>query len=610
MCGIAGIYLFKNHSEQLDQIEVMTQALSHRGPDDEGYFINDKVALGHRRLSIIDLSSNAKQPMFNEDSSLVLVFNGEIYNFRELKKLLIAKGHRFKSACDSEVVLHLYEDYGVECARYLEGMFAFAIYDIRQKTLYFARDRVGEKPLYYFKNKEGFYFSSEIKSFFGLDNFEKKISEVGLYAYFNYIQIPSPHTIFDSVKKLHPAHWLFVNSDGDEILKPYWHVDCSKKTKVPIAEAKNQLKELMLDSVEKTLISDVPVGVMLSGGVDSSLILALAKEVGGSFKTFTVGSDSYGTDDEYIRTQKVISKFNVKNYAYNFGSVDFSELIEAVRFCDEPVGLLEIFYIFGVNQKIKEHVKVILTGNGADEIFGGYVGYGQTRRLADFFGVFKGAIYRSNHLLNSGAAAYHIFHNWKVLNKLFSDNIKKFRSDDSSSALLPNAMRLVSYDNILDAKLFMDLLILCNHSVSSIPDTAGMSNSIELRSPFLNHKIIEFVATLPLHYKVLEPKNPLYNKYLLKELACDYFDKEDVYVPKYGFGYFINSFSLIRGKWKKEVENIIFDPLVQEGGFFEERYVKNIWTKFLKDKLRFREQLIFSRFLMFCIWYKYKFLSS
>jgi asparagine synthase (glutamine-hydrolysing) len=202
---------------------------------------------------------------------------------------------------------------------------------------------VGEKPLYYFRDQEGFYFSSEIKSFFGLDNFERKISTIGLHSYFNYVQIPSPQTLFDGVKKLQSAHWLFIKPDGNETLKPYWHIDCTKKNQVPMAEAKDHLKELILDSVKKALVSDVPVGLMLSGGVDSSLILALAKEVGGNFTTFTVGSDSHVADDEYVRVRKVASKYDVENRTYDFSSADFSELITAVGLCDEPIGLLDIF---------------------------------------------------------------------------------------------------------------------------------------------------------------------------------------------------------------------------------------------------------------------------
>ena len=351
MCGISGIFLFdKAQKNKLRLVVGMTDALTHRGPDDKGLFFNDRVGLGHRRLSIIDLSMNAKQPMFNEDGSLALIFNGEIYNFKELREQLLAKGHIFKSNSDSEVILHLYEEYNTKCAQKLEGMFAFAVYDINHETLFIARDRVGEKPLYYYKDKYAFYFSSEIKSFFTLEHFEKKLSPEGVYAYFNNVQIPAPQTIFQGVKKFLPAHWLLLNSEGREIVEPYWHVDCTKKNKLSALEAKEHLKLLMLDSVKKMSVCDVPIGLLLSGGVDSSLILALSNELGGQdLSTFTVGNASTEIDDkEFKRAKKIASQFQTKHHEYNFGNSEFSDLIEAARLCDEPLGILEIFYMFSV----------------------------------------------------------------------------------------------------------------------------------------------------------------------------------------------------------------------------------------------------------------------
>jgi asparagine synthase (glutamine-hydrolysing) len=550
--------------------------------------------------------------MFNEDHSLALVFNGEIYNFKELRKLLVVKGHVFKSSSDSEVLLHLYEEYGVECAKYLEGMFAFSIYDLRKKTLYLARDRVGEKPLYYIKDEKGFYFSSEIKSFYALDNFSKNLSTAGIHAYFNTIQIPAPQTIFEGVKKLRSAHWLLVHPDGKQRSEAYWYVDCTKKIKISLIDAKNHLKELMMDSVRKMLTSDVPVGVMLSGGVDSSLVAALAKEVGGgNFSTFTLGNSSRdANDEECIRARKIAMKLNVPNYVYDFGSSDFGELVDAVKLCDEPIGLLEIFYMFGIFKNIKEHVKVILTGNGADEIFAGYVSYNNIKRLANWTGTFGLVIQNNNSLFTSCAASYGAFKNWQVLKKLFSNEMKSRRVNSFSESLLSDAMSRVSYDNPLDAKLFMDLLVLCNHSCSAISDTAGMSQSVELRSPFLHHKVIEFAATLPLNYKVQEVGNPLYNKIILKELACDYFDREDVFIRKYGYGYFINTYNLMRTTWRGNIEDVIFNPLLHQAGLFNLEYVQNFWKRFLTGKENFRERLIFARFVMFCVWYKYKFSAS
>ena len=613
MCGIAGIFLFnKNLQEQLRLIVGMTDALHHRGPDDNGYFTNDRVALGHKRLSIIDLSSNAKQPITNEDNTLALVFNGEIYNFREIRKSLLAKGHLFKSESDGEVILHLYEEYGVECTKHLEGMFAFAVYDQRKETLYLARDRVGEKPLYYIKDHNGFLFSSEIKSFYGLDNFSGKISPAGMHAYFNYIQIPAPQTIFDGVIKLRPAHWLLIKPDGTENSAPYWQVDSTNKTQVSIHQAKLQLKQLMLDSVKKTLVSDAPVGILLSGGVDSSLVLALSQELGAqNITTFTAGHNSSDPrNTEYIRARITAARFHVKNYAYDFHDSDFSEIVTAVKISDEPIGHLGIFHMFNIFKDIKRHVKVILTGNGADEIFAGYSTYGRVTRIANWTKIFRWVIRKNNPLFNSYAASFSSFRKWKTLKNLFSNEIKKQRSISNYENLLSDAMRTVSYDNVLDAKLFMDLFVLLNHGLSSIPDFGSMAHSIELRSPFLHHKVIEFAATLPIDFKVKDQNNPFTNKLLLKNLACDYFKEEDIFCAKLGYGECADPLYLARTKWKNDVESLIFDPLVHETGFFDIDHVKHLWISLLSNQIGFDEKLIFSKYIIFCAWYKFNFLTS
>lgn len=609
MCGLVGaVFSEGSLAGRHELIEKMTDVLSHRGPDDKGYYVGERVVLGHRRLSIIDLSSHARQPMFNEDGTLALIFNGEIYNYKELRACLIAKGHAFKSNSDSEVIVHLYEEHGVNCAQYLEGMFAFAIYDINAGALYLARDRVGEKPLYYFEDKDGFYFASEIKSFFCLGRHSNEISRVGVWSYFNFIQIPAPMTIFDGVKKLNPAQWLFLTREGKVKTELYWHVDCTNKKYFSVMEAKDELKCLLQDSMKKMLVSDVPVGIMLSGGVDSSLLLALAKEMGGDVTSFTVGnSSSLVRDNEYIRAQKIARMFNVENHTYDFGCADFQELVQAAVLCDEPIGLLEIFYIFSVFGKVKEHAKVVLTGNGADEIFGGYSTYNAVRMLDVLSSGFSPLIRHSNELGNGIAAFLFALRTSLVSKSLFSKEFNEQRKNDLIITLLKDAMRVVHYDNVLDAKLFMDLLILCNHGISAIPDTAGMTNSIELRSPFLHHKIIEFAASLPSELKVRTISNPLYNKYILKVLMRDYFPDEDVFIRKYGFGFFIKTYELMKTTWRNDVESSIFDPLVRDSGLFNMVKVKVLWGRFLNGELSLHGRLMFAKYVMFCIWYKHSY---
>jgi len=610
MCGIAGIFVIgpQEDADRLSAIDKMTLTLAHRGPDASGTFRSSRVALGHRRLSIIDLSENAAQPMFNEDRTLVLVFNGEIYNFRELRVLLEREGHVFRSNSDGEVILHLYEKYGSSCVKHLEGMFAFCIYDVRRQTIYLARDRIGEKPLFYATVGDCFYFASEIKAFFAIEGFPKRISPEGVRAYFNFIQIPAPVTIFQFVKKLRPAHWLIVDCTGATTIESYWRIDFTQKARLSTQEAVDHLHGLMVDSVSKMLISDVPIGIMLSGGVDSTLILAIAKEIGASnVLTFTVGNlEGGGTDEECRRALKVAKQFGVRNQTFDFGTPQFAELREAVASCDEPLGLLEIFYMFGVFRQIKEYAKVVLTGNGADEVFGGYVTYNATRRLSDAFRFAGPLISRNNELVNSVASRYYVHRNWKILRQYFLDHHSG--RDSESARLLVKGMELARYDNLLDAKLFADLSVLGNHGVSSIPDTGGMLHSVELRSPFLHHKIIEFAASLKADLKVRDFLSPVHNKHIVKLLLSNYVDQEGVYARKYGFGFFINSFDLMRTRWQVEIRDAIFDPVILDLHLFDFDNLANIWERFLIDKLHFRERLIFARYVIFALWYKHSFL--
>lgn len=611
MCGIAGVLVTAgDRLDLLAAVRPMVQALKHRGPDGSGFFESAPAALGHRRLSIIDLTDNARQPMFNEDEALVLVCNGEIYNFRELRAQLQARGHRFRSASDSEVILHLYEEHAEDCVEHLEGMFAFAIYDARKRQLYLARDRVGEKPLYFYKDHSAFYFASEIKSFAGIPGFRTKLSNTGILHFFNYIQIPAPHTIFDGVGKLQAAHWLTVDASGKECLRPYWRLRFDRKNRISEEEATDRLSALMHEAVSKMLVSDVPVGLLLSGGVDSSLILAIARDLQSDITAFTVRNSGLGAgDDEYRRAKAVASRFGVKVLDFDFGAPAFSELVDAVSKCDEPVGLLEIFYMFGIYKRIQEHAKVVLTGNGADEVFGGYSGYAAVRSLAPKRNPFAAVIGVSNSLIDTLAGKLYVLRNGISLRRLLAPSLYSFGRNAACSQPLSELAHLARYDNLLDAKLFMDLMVLCNHGIFSIPDAASMSSSIESRAPFLHHKIIEFAAALPPQLKVKSAGDSLQNKYIVKRLLSRYLDEKEVFRKKYGFGYFINCFDLMRAQWRANVEEVIFDDAVLGLGFFHKAAVTKLWSRFLADALSFRERVIFVRYVIFCLWYLHRFVK-
>lgn len=603
MCGIAGAFGFGPTGTLPAGLgEAMANTLRHRGPDGAGAFEAAGVALGHRRLSIIDLSAAAAQPMPNEDGSLQLLFNGEIYNFAALRAELERSGHRFRSHGDGEVILHLYEEQGARCVERLEGMFAFCLYDARAHQLLLARDRIGEKPLYYASDRGTFYFASEIKALFAA-GVPRRLSPEGIGAYLHYVQIPAPTTIFEGVRKLEPGHVLRVDRTGAGRSEPYWRLDFTGKAGATADEAEEQLHQLLRDAVGKMLVSDVPVGMMLSGGVDSTLILAIARELGAAdLHTFTVGNGAAGVvDEEAGRARRMAARFGVANHVVDFGAATFEELRRAAAACDEPIGMLELFYHCGILRHISRHVKVVLSGNGADELFGGYSTYNGVARLSTALAWLRPVIGRANTPINRLAAGYYVRRNEAALRPYLRD--LSSAHSRASARLLERGMSVSHYDNLLDAKLFADLSVLGNHGLSGIPDTASMTNSLELRSPFLHGPIIEFAASLPLSFKIGDVGSPVHNKRIVKSLLTRYVPREDVYAPKYGFGYFINCFDLLKTTWRADAEATLRTPGLRDLGIFDLEGIERTWRRFLDRGLEFRERLILARFLMFATWH-------
>ena len=612
MCGIAGIFMTKQFGEvlNLQAISSMTDALSHRGPDGSGLFENDRIALGHRRLSIVDMSASGAQPIFNEDRSLVLVFNGEIYNFQELRQMLELDGHIFLSNSDGEVIVHLFEKYGTSCVEYLEGMFAFCIYNSKDQSIYLARDRLGEKPLFYAYVRDTFYFASEIKAFFSIEHFPKKLSASGIRAYFNYQQIPAPATIYEGIEKVRPAHWVQIKTNAVLRSESYWKVEFANKPKISEEEALESLRTHITNSIIKMCSYDFPIGILLSGGVDSSLILAISKEVGvKNLNAFTVANlQPNFLDEDHIRSKRIASHFGVSHHIFDFGSPSFDELVDSIIICDEPIGTPEICYQFGIFKKLNQHSKVVLTGNGADEIFGGYRSYNRIRQLSSCCSVLAPLLSRRNKELNSIAAGYHASRTWIYLREYFKN--KDNELNIGASLLLSECMNLCHYDNLLDAKLFADIVVMGNHSVSSIPDLGGMRFGVEVRSPFLNHKIIEFSASLPESLKVRDFFSSVHNKNIIKQLLSRYVQPQEIYTKKLGYGHSIDCFMLMRTTWREELEAVIFNPVLNALDIFDLKRVEKIWASFLKNSLNYRERLIFSRYVVFAIWYQHSFLKG
>src|SRR3990172_1889670 len=377
MCGICGIVKFDaDDSVSPGLLDAMTDRISHRGPDDFCYFVQDNVGLGHRRLSIIDLRGG-KQPIFNEDGSIVIVFNGEIYNYAELTAELIARGHVFKTRSDTEAIVHAYEEYGDDCVTRLRGMFAFALWDRRKQRLLLVRDRLGIKPLYYHHGRESFVFASEIKSLLEAPGIPREVDETALNLYLSLRYVPGPRTMFREIFKLQPGHLLVVDSSGVH-LREYW--DIKYHSALPSGvDAIKEFDRLLEESVRLQLISEVPLGVFLSGGLDSSAILAVMSRIhkGERIKTFSVGYEGAdGREDEnneFVYARQAAQAFGAEHHEFRLNALDFCDFIpQLVWHLDEPLADPSCIPLYFIAKLARQYITVVLSGEGADEVLAGY----------------------------------------------------------------------------------------------------------------------------------------------------------------------------------------------------------------------------------------------
>ncbi len=520
MCGINGF-----NSNQPDLINKMNQRIKHRGPDQKGIYCDDNFSLGHVRLSIIDLSERGKQPIFNEDKSLALVFNGEIYNFQELREKLIKKGHQFFSKSDSEVILHLYEDYGPACLEKLNGIFAFALLNIKKKELFLARDRVGVKPLYYYFNNNKFVFSSEIKAI--LEHpIKREIDLDALSHYFRLHYTPHPLTIFKNIYKLPPANYLFLKNNQIKI-KQYWQISDFEDINSE-REIIDQIQYLMKDSVKGQLISDKPVGIFLSGGIDSNSILGVANELGHKqIKTFSAGFD-FKEDPNYCNfdfkmAKKISQDYQTDHQEFLISGQDILNNIEQVIYhLDEPISDATQIVTFLLAKFAKQQVDVVLGGDGGDELFGGYTRYfysryaSQWQKLPEFL--------RNNPLSNSllnhlgkylkkeslskklnipaGSERYLMFMSQKdnILKEILNPDY--FNKDITKNFYQEKYFRSFNKKDFEKHFMLTDIdTWLVNDSLART-DKMTMAFGLEERVPILDHRLVELSAKIPTHFKL------------------------------------------------------------------------------------------------------------
>jgi asparagine synthase (glutamine-hydrolysing) len=588
MCGITGY--INNSIVKRDDIQRMNDSLRHRGPDDEGMFIKDNVGFGHRRLSIIDLSQG-QQPMSNPDGTIWITFNGEIYNYQDLRKQLNGK-YNFRTNSDTEVLIHLYEEKGIDCLKDLRGMFAFSIYDFKRKRLFAARDHLGQKPFYYWHNGNEFAFASEIKAILALKPELKEMDINALYEYLTVRIITPPRSMFRSIRKLPPAHFLVFENGGINIER-YWSLNYEPKIKGDFNSVAVMLEEQIKESVKYHLVSDVPVGAFLSGGLDSSIVVAvmsgLTKE---PVKTFS-GDVPYKNFSEIEYARMVAEKYKTESHELRFIPSLIKTLPDIVWHMDEPSDSLSVAMYY-ISELARKHIKVVLGGEGGDELFGGYDRYygnlyasyyalmPETVRKNIFEKILdimpEGFWYQSmSHKLKwihqisfskggerySKSLSYFYFSNG-YFRELFTEKYQNELSAFDPEESIKTYYNSGNAEELIDKMLHSDSMIRMPDHPVMILDRMTMAHGLESRAPFLDHKLAEFCAKIPPEYKVKGKKRRL----IEIEIAKKYLPQELIFRKKQGFA---SPFTyLLADEYK-----LLFNKFLKNSRLVEDNYLKD-----------------------------------
>ena len=576
MCGITGILAFDELGRSsIGYLEVATRMLAHRGPDNQGLYENHLVGLGHRRLSIIDTSENAHQPFETSDGRYAITFNGEIFNYQSLRKELISKGTQFKSDSDTEVLLQLYAKEGKKCLTKLNGFFAFAIYDSVEKSLFIARDRLGIKPLLYYQDKSKFLFGSEMSALLAY-KIEKVINHEALNSYLQLNYTPAPLTMMKGVKKLEPGHYIFIKDNQVEFNS---HYDIPKyETDQQITNyesAKNQLKELLEKSVARRMIADVPLGCFLSGGIDSSVITAVASQQTQSLKTFSIGFEGNKFFDETHYAELVAAKFKTDHTTFKLTNDEITSHLEnIINHIDEPFADSSAIPVYLLSQKTREHVTVALSGDGADEIFSGYNKHEAWWKMENN-SKFKALMTTANPLAQilpksrSGKFSNmtrQVVRFAKAMNLSPTERywfLASFASQEQVNNLLKKPsldffqkatwlQPLNNYESINDM-LRMDAKFVLPNDMLKKVDLMSMANSLEVRVPFLDHELVDFVFSLPEDMKI----NRSLRKRILQDTYRNILPDQLYNRPKKGFE--IPLLDWLKTSLRSELDEYLFD---------------------------------------------------
>lgn len=623
MCGIAGWINLKqskeNHTESV--LHSMCERIVHRGPNSEGLWLDDTVALGMRRLSIIDLHTG-DQPVFNCDKSVIVMMNGELYNYREVRAELEEKGHTFVTKSDTEILPHLYEEYGENLVDHLNGMYAFSLWDTRKKKLIIARDRFGEKPLYYGVFDGKLIYASEPKAMLAHPSVNAKLDSDALRHYLSYDYVPAPMSIYRGISKLPAAHMIVVEN-GEIQTRRYWNMSWSATQTGSIDDKAVELRDLLSDAVRMRLVSDVPLGILLSGGIDSSTVAAFATQHATErVKTFSIGfeEDSF---DESRYARQVAKHLDTEHYEEKLSATTAGDLISEIgTWLDEPLSDGSLIPTFLLAQFVRKHVTVALGGDGGDELFAGYPMYyahtvaAKYARVPSFLR--KGFIepvvkrlpvstknmsfdYKAKRFVrgaNLDTVERH--HSWfgsfslEEQNQLLAPKILA-ASDDDIYRGPRELLALCDATTEIEQMQFLDINYYMAEDILTKVDRAAMAVSLETRAPFLDPRVGQFAASLPLEYKL----NGKSGKHILKQAMADLLPANILHRPKKGFGIPIAEW--LKGRLNPLMHDLLAPVRLKEQGIFNAGYVQQLITEHERGTASHHKQLW--TLLVFQLWY-------
>ena len=613
MCGIAGLLDLRARPVNSSLVRGLCNVLAHRGPDDEGYYIEGPVALGQRRLAILDLAGG-RQPMSNEDGTIWVTFNGEIYNFRELRARLEGLGHRFATCSDTEAIVHAYEQYGPACVKELRGMFAFALWDQPRQTLFLARDRAGKKPLFYAEVDGQWAFASELHALLQHPGLAREVDWAALDDYLTYGYVPAPKTIFRGVRKVPPAHWLTVrlrpdgSGDSDVHVERYWQLAYEPKLRLSEEDAADGLLEVLREAVRLRMIADVPLGALLSGGIDSSIVVALMSQLSDRpVKTFSIGFDDQEFN-ELPHARRVAERCGTEHHELIVRPNALEVLPTLVRHYGEPYADSSAIPSYYVAKLTREHVKVALNGDGGDECFAGYERYAGGL-AADRYGRIPAAVRRlaieplsrlipaggsrrsrlrqaRRFLEVAGKPAPERYLRWigyvrtgEKADLYSADFQEQLAGHRAESWLLEMWEQLTAAGlGPLDRMLALDVQSYLPYDLLVKMDIATMANSLEARSPFLDHEVMEFCARLPASYKL----RGMRLKHLLKKAGAGLLPPETLARRKMGFGVPVGNW--MRRELRSWTEDLLLSPRALKRGYFEPNALRHLVDAHLEGR--------------------------